>query len=82
MQKMEGVHNQTKNIEVTEQERQIKNIKHDSLLFANTRGSLSWTSRAPARILPSFNAAARACSSTRPPLAVLMRKAPEIKKID
>lgn len=39
-------------------------------------GSVSWTSRAAPRILPSFRAWARAFSSTRPPLAVFTRKAP------
>ena len=44
-------------------------------------GSLSWTSKAAARILLSFNAAANAASSIRLPRAVLTRKAPENLKI-
>ena len=42
-------------------------------------GSLSWTSRAAARMRLSFKAAAKAASSTRPPRAVLTRNAPENK---
>lgn len=40
------------------------------------KGSVSWTSSAAPRILPSFSAWARAFSSTRPPRAVLTRNAP------
>lgn len=40
------------------------------------KGSVSWTSRAAPRILPSFRAWAKAFSSTRPPLDVFTRKAP------
>lgn len=47
-------------------------------LVEKLNGSFSWTSNAAARILPSFNAAARACSSTSPPLAVLIKNAPTI----
>ena len=44
------------------------------------KGSLSWTSNAAALIRPSFSAEARAFSSTRPPRAVLTRKAPTFAK--
>ena len=46
------------------------------LLVEKLNGSFSWTSNAAARIRPSFNAAARACSSTSPPLAVFIKNAP------
>ena len=45
-------------------------------LFAKVNGSLSWTSSAQALMRPSLSAAARAISSTRPPLAVFTMKAP------
>ena len=55
---------------------QIINVQGD-LLAAKTNGSFSWTSRAAARMRPSLRAAASACSSTSPPLAVFTRKAPK-----
>ena len=42
-------------------------------------GSFSCTSSAAALIRPSFSAAAKAFSSTRPPRAVFTKKAPEIR---
>jgi hypothetical protein len=50
------------------------------ILFDKLNGSLSWTSSAAALIRESFNAAAKACSSTRPPRAVFIRNAPSINK--
>lgn len=51
-------------------------------LFVREKGSLSCTSSAAARIRPSLSAEARASSSTRPPRAVLMRKAPTQERQD
>lgn len=49
------------------------------ILCANTNGSFSCTSRAAALTRPSFKAAAKACSSTSPPLAVFTKNAPKTK---